>query len=102
MSREKDLELAHSCNDLREATSAGMGWLNDNKKLVGSQLEVLKRQLKFDAVEARRLARVAQRPTSLAVFGPSQVGKSVLIGTLLEGSPEESSSNMGQVLFGQG
>ena len=102
MLREKDSKLASNCIGLRDATSAGMAWLNDNKKLVGSQFDALKRQLKVDAVEARKLARAAQRPTSLAVFGPSQVGKSVLIGTLLEGSPDrDNKAEMGQVVFGQ-
>lgn len=104
MADNKEQQLAKDCIDLRDASSQALSWLESNKKLVGAQTDSLKRELKQAAVEARKLSRASQRPTSLAIFGPSQVGKSFLTGTLLLGSPSGgvNGSAMGRVVFGEG
>jgi hypothetical protein len=53
-----------------------------NDKLVGERRSIIEKDLRRSALKARRLAEAATRPMAVAVFGPSQVGKSHLISVL--------------------
>ncbi len=97
MLREKDRELGGRCRRLGETAVNALGWLADNEKLVGARRSSLERTFKKHAVEARKLARAAERPMSVAVFGASQAGKSFLIGSLI--TPP---SRPVKVIFGEG
>ena len=83
MTAEQNQALAVGCLRLAGAAKDALGWLNDNEKLVGAGRTGLERALKRHVVEAKRLAAAASRPMSAAVFGPSQAGKSFLIGKFI-------------------
>ncbi|MCF8479929.1 MAG: putative virulence factor [Rhodospirillum sp.] len=95
--REKDSALGRACDTYRQTAYAAIEWINANERLVGPALPGLERSLKSKAMEGRRLANAAVRPMSVAVFGPSQAGKSFLVGKFItpNGKPAK-------VLFGEG
>jgi hypothetical protein len=95
--REKDSALGQACDTYRQTAYAAIEWINANERLVGPALPGLERSLKSKAMEGRRLANAAVRPMSVAVFGPSQAGKSFLVGKFItpHGKPAK-------VLFGEG
>lgn len=61
-----------------------VAWVVDteNAQTIGNAREALERDLRKAVVQARRLADAATRPMAVAVFGPSQAGKSHLISVL--------------------
>lgn len=83
MLMDKDEALASACRGMAAATGEALKWIADNAKLVGAVRPDLERVLKRQLVETRRLATAAARPMSAAVFGPSQAGKSFLIGKFI-------------------
>lgn len=83
MVREKDEALGKDCRRVLDAAGEALGWVADNAKLVGPARAGIERALKRNIVEARRLGTAAVRPMSAAVFGPSQAGKSFLIGKFI-------------------
>lgn len=95
--RNKDRELGEACLAMAAGAREALGWVADNAKLVGPARAGVERNLKRAMVEANRLATAAFRPMSAAVFGPSQAGKSFLIGKFItpEGQPAK-------VVFGDG
>jgi len=95
--RDKDAALGQSCGDIRQSLIGGLDWIADNEKLVGASRPALERELKRLAVEARRLERAATRPMSAAVFGPSQAGKSFLVGKFIQPEGREA-----KVVFNSG
>ncbi|MGF7177633.1 virulence factor SrfC family protein [Azospirillum doebereinerae] len=97
MVREKDQALGTRCLAMAQAAKEALGWIADNAKLVGPARSGLERSLKRHVVEANRLASAAVRPMSAAVFGPSQAGKSFLIGKFI--TPTERPA---KVVFGSG
>jgi hypothetical protein len=78
----EDLKAAASKteNALRQATD----WLAEpaNHERVGSARASLERSIRSLAVNAEKLVSAADRSMCVAVFGPSQVGKSHLVGVL--------------------
>ncbi len=101
--REKDKALAQYSAGLREASSLALTWVEANRAVVGGRRDGVMRTLKEVAVEARKIARAAERPMSVGVFGPSQHGKSFLVGTLLGGREAgQPLGAEGDVLFGEG
>lgn len=74
-------EIAHKIAD---ASKDAVGWVThpENAQSIGSSRETLERDLRKGVVQARRLAYAATRPMAVAVFGPSQAGKSHLISVL--------------------
>ncbi|HOY79377.1 MAG TPA: virulence factor SrfC family protein, partial [Hyphomonadaceae bacterium] len=101
--REKDKALAEFSAGLRDASSDALTWVEANRDVVGGRREGVMRSLKKQAVEARKIARAAERPISIGVFGPSQHGKSFLINTLLSG--REQGGKLGaecDLVFGSG
>ncbi|WP_207457512.1 virulence factor SrfC family protein [Azospirillum sp. SYSU D00513] len=97
MVRDKDQALGKSSLSMAQAAKDALGWITDNAKLVGPARSGLERSLKTHIVEANRLATAAVRPMSAAVFGPSQAGKSFLIGKFI--TPTERPA---RVVFGEG
>ncbi len=95
--RDKDAGLGRTCSRYRTAAYDALGWIADNGRLVGPARPALERALKRHAMEARRLATAAVRPMSVAVFGPSQAGKSFLVGKLI--TPQGRAA---RVVFGVG
>ncbi|MBF0304850.1 MAG: hypothetical protein HQL41_04280 [Alphaproteobacteria bacterium] len=97
MVRQKDEELALACGEMALAAREALDWLGDNQRVVGSASHGLERVLKRRIVDANRLARAARRSMSAAVFGPSQSGKSFLIGKFIT-----PGSRTAMAVFGQG
>jgi hypothetical protein len=87
MLREKDQELARACEELRGATRDALAWFDRHPQLTGEKAPALSRELRKISVRARKLAGAAGRPMSVAVYGVSQVGKSVMTGAMT--SPDE-------------
>ncbi len=83
MDSARDEDLANTCLRMARAAKDALAWVGDNAKLVGPARSGLERCLKRHVVEATRLAIAARRPMSAAVFGPSQAGKSFLIGKFI-------------------
>ena len=97
MMREKDDQLGAACTSMADAADDALDWAADNEKRLGLGRPAFEREMKKALLEARKLANAARRPMSAAVFGPSQAGKSFLVGKILE--PEGKAA---QVVFGQG
>lgn len=93
--RPVDRALGESCRAMADGAREALAWLADNDKLVGPARPGLERQLKRAVVEANRLGVAAVRPMSAAVFGPSQAGKSFLIGKFITPSGQSA-----RVVFG--
>ncbi len=87
MAREKDQELARACEEVRSAAREALGWFDRHPQLTGERSPELARELRKISVRARKLAGAAERPMSVAVYGVSQVGKSVMTGAMT--SPDE-------------
>lgn len=94
--RDKDRALADACAAAARAAAEGVEWLSQHRE-ASLQRDTKQKQLRRQAVEARRLATAARRPMSVGVFGASQMGKSFLIGKLI--TPKDRPAH---VLFGQG
>jgi hypothetical protein len=76
--------LARRCQDVAQNARIAEAWVNDDKNadLVARERESLTRMLRKGALRAERLAKAAQRPMCVGVFGPSQAGKSYLVEVL--------------------
>ncbi|MDQ0510747.1 virulence factor SrfC family protein [Ancylobacter amanitiformis] len=76
--------VAQAANDTVGQIRAALAWLDTPKNAdrVGDPRGVLGRDLARGLVSARRLAEAARRPMAVAVFGPSQAGKSHLVSVL--------------------
>ncbi len=94
--RDKDRALAERCNSAATASSQAVEWLDTHRE-PSPRISNLQKQLRRQAVEARRLGTAAARPMSVGVFGASQMGKSFLIGKLIR--PKERPVD---VIFGTG
>ncbi|MDR1607977.1 MAG: putative virulence factor [Deltaproteobacteria bacterium] len=77
-------DLKNTCLSVRQSALAGEKWLIDNVSSVGSQ-EALRKSLRRSARLLNSCARAADSKTGVAVFGPSQAGKSTLISALAKG-----------------
>jgi len=74
--------LAARCEALATAAGEAIEWIVGAKDLVREDGPTMSRDLRRDAIRARRLAAAARRPMCVSVFGPSQQGKSYLISSL--------------------
>lgn len=75
-------ELQTLCANLTSTVGDAITWFQTHPDLPPGQREGLVRELKAERRELHRLQRTSMRPMCVAVFGPSQVGKSYLISSL--------------------
>jgi hypothetical protein len=82
-------KLAAVAEKVAEASLMGIEWLaaTDDPR-ARERAATLSRDLRRGAARSRRLAAAARRPMCVSVFGPSQQGKSYLIGSLAKKDPE--------------
>jgi hypothetical protein len=75
--------LIQDCGAAAMAADDAVAWLSQNADYVGVRQKSLKRDFMRWGLALSRLKRSAERPPSIAVFGPSQAGKSYLSSALL-------------------
>lgn len=78
-------KIAEQCGAAAAAAQDAITWVNDpaNAEKIGEDAARSKtRALRRAAQRARKLARAAERPMCVSVFGPSQAGKSFLVSVL--------------------
>ncbi len=78
----EDRVLAERCAATAEAIADGIAWIEAHPEAAREAGAAVMRDLRRFAARARRLAAAAARPMCVAVFGPSQAGKSYLISAL--------------------
>jgi hypothetical protein len=76
--------VAAKCARTAEIAREAVTWLSDgaNAATVGRERDALIREIRLGAIKAARMARAAERPMCVGVFGPSQAGKSYLVEVL--------------------
>ncbi len=77
-----DDQLRAQCQNLEQAGSGFLNWLEENPERVRQEKTGLTKDFRRLVAQARRLDQAAQRPMCAGVFGPSQSGKSYLISAL--------------------
>jgi hypothetical protein len=77
----QDEALAQRCRSVADAATRALTWFADSPR-PAADAPAVARELRGNAVRARRLAAAAARPMCVGVFGPSQAGKSYLISAL--------------------
>jgi len=77
-------KLEDGARETAETVQKLVGWTHApaNEKTVSGQKAHVTKELMRGMISAKRLAKAAQRPMAVAVFGASQVGKSHLISVL--------------------
>lgn len=80
--REKDNQLSAQCKEASSVASSFITWSTENADLVGQEVSTIRREFNKYNTQLQRLSRAAERPMAVAVFGPSQSGKSYLISAL--------------------
>lgn len=74
--------LAKRCEAAAKAAQDAVDWLAAAGDLVSDARPVMSRDFRHEGMQARKLAAAARRPMCVSVFGPSQQGKSYLVGSL--------------------
>jgi hypothetical protein len=82
MSGGMDSTLAAAARATEAAARDALAWTEAAKPMLRAEAEPMARDLRRFARRARRLTAAAERPMAVAVFGPSQSGKSYLISAL--------------------
>lgn len=77
-----DASLAAAARRTAEAAAEAIAWLADNRARLREEGPAIARDFRKFARRARKLEAAAERPMCVAVFGPSQSGKSYLISAL--------------------
>lgn len=77
-----DAALAAAARGTADAATDAIGWLGENRARVREEAQAIARDFRKFARRARKLEAAAERPMCVAVFGPSQSGKSYLISAL--------------------
>ena len=91
--RDQDRQLAGMCQSWSKAALSAEKWLQDNRKLVGAECDMLRKDMRSAARSFRKLSRAASRKMCVGVFGPSQAGKSYLISALARDRKGELSAD---------
>jgi hypothetical protein len=88
----KATELAKSCRQTRAAALDALKWAANprNERKLSQDRTKIERVLRRNAAEAERLENTLAQPGCVAVFGPSQAGKSYLISVLARPEGEEA------------
>ena len=73
--------LTPACREIVALCKEAENWLTDDRNAdrVGREKASLRRSVRRLSIQAARLEAASQRPMNVAVFGPSQVGKSYLV-----------------------
>jgi hypothetical protein len=87
-----DVKLRDRAGAMADAARQAGEWVKRNEEAIGAGSRELRREFHRFGRSARQFEAAAQRPMCVAVFGPSQVGKSYLVSALArkpaaEGSP---------------
>jgi hypothetical protein len=82
MSGTSDAALAQAARATEAAAREALAWVEAARPALRAEAEPMARDLRRFARRARRLTAAAERPMAVAVFGPSQSGKSYLISAL--------------------
>jgi hypothetical protein len=82
MSGGMDTALANAARGTEAAAREALAWVEAARPMLRAEAEPMARDLRRFARRARRLTQAAERPMAVAVFGPSQSGKSYLISAL--------------------
>jgi hypothetical protein len=79
-----EADLVNAARALAVGTKGALAWAMNpaNASLIGERRSVIERDLRRCVLKATRLENAATRPMAVAVFGPSQAGKSHLISVL--------------------
>ncbi len=78
-------DLRDICLELGNTAQDSIMWVKDNSALVGGP-EALMKSIRQHGRHLKTYAEAADRKMAVAVFGPSQAGKSTLISSLCKGS----------------
>jgi hypothetical protein len=82
-------KLAATAESVAEASTGAIGWLGEtDDPRARERASTMARDLRRASARARKLANAARRPMCVSVFGPSQQGKSYLIGSLARKDPK--------------
>lgn len=90
--------LALRCDAVSAAAAGTIAWLQDAAAVVKEAGPALQRDVRREALRARKLAQAARRPMCVAVFGPSQQGKSYLIASLARAGTTPTTIRFGDEL----
>ncbi|MDR1577325.1 MAG: putative virulence factor [Deltaproteobacteria bacterium] len=93
-------DLKDICLKIRQSALAGEKWFSDNESDVAVGLQPALRQgLRRSARLLNNYAQAAGSKTGVAVFGPSQAGKSTLISALAKGPTGSLKVDFGQTIL---
>ncbi|WP_428671925.1 virulence factor SrfC family protein [Reyranella sp.] len=87
--------LANRCEAVARAAQDAVDWLAGASDQMNDLKPVLSREFRREAIHARKLAVAARRPMCVSVFGPSQQGKSYLVGSLARRGVESTRITFG-------
>jgi hypothetical protein len=88
-------KLAGRCEAVAKAAQDAIDWMAGTGAQMSDVRPVLARDFRREALHARKLAEAARRPMCVSVFGPSQQGKSYLVGSLARRGAEST-----KIIFG--
>lgn len=94
---ERNLVLAEQCRAVGRVAEASTAWMRDTAAVPAEERPALDRECRRAAVRATHLARAAERPMCISVFGASQAGKSYLISALARHGQEPLRVEAGDV-----
>lgn len=80
--RDKDNALSAQCKATAQVATDFIAWSAEHSDIVGQEGPTIRRQFNKYTTQLNRLGNAAERPMTVAVFGPSQSGKSYLISAL--------------------
>jgi len=84
---DHDLQIARWSAETADAGNEAADWLDRNKVEIGPKAHQLCRELLRRAESARNFERAARGPVNVALFGPSQTGKSYLLSAIGRKAP---------------
>lgn len=94
--RQKDHQLAAQCRAAAQVATQFITWSAEYGDLVGPEGPTLRREFNQFTTQLQRIGHAAERPMAVAVFGPSQSGKSYLISALARSGEKPLQARIGQ------
>lgn len=94
--RKKSLELAEYADNMAKACDDAEKWVKRNGELVRNEQESLLKELRQSRRLLRKCSKAALKNTCAGVFGPSQAGKSYLVGILAKGESDKLLARFGE------